>query len=436
MRLSDRLTVKMVVILLTAAAAHGGGRALKFKPLISAQDRQSSHVVAASVHAPHDFVDGQWQGIIAASDGCTYFSLASHLPNRNAQFYKYDPQTRRITHIINVAAWADEREAIGKRNLQGKIHSEMFEADGKLYATTCAPHSRFPWKYSGGHFLSYDLKAGQCEHLAHYAKGSLLPLWHDPVLGRLYSVSDGVLLYYDMQTRQIQHAGRVYPKSSHSTRRPIGDKYGCVYGGDVEGKIWRYNPTTRRLDILKTRVPHNPAAPQPVKGKGKGYAATRWRNLRWDSQTKWWYGIHGYDEYLFRFRTPAPDSLEGEIEGLGAMGYADPKKTPRLSSLGLAILNGKVYYTPYSRQPGRQTHLVSYDISTGKIIDHGPLFTQDGRRVSEIHSLAASKTSGELHAAAMVWSHGRDDPTTPMGRDSSYIHCRLVVINPKTDLKE
>ncbi len=42
--------------------------------------------MAKSYTIPQDFLDSQFQGIIAASDGRTYFALACHAPKVWAEF--------------------------------------------------------------------------------------------------------------------------------------------------------------------------------------------------------------------------------------------------------------------------------------------------------------------------------------------------------------
>ena len=138
----------------------------------------------------------------------------------------------------------------------------------------------------------------------------------------------------------------------------------------------------------------------------------------WDPETKWWYGVRGNDEYLFRFRPPRdPRSHLGEIEGLAPFGFRPSKEAqPRFASLGMA-------------------HLMAYDLDTRKVTGLGPIVTDGRRRVSEIHSLAAG-SDGKLHAAAMVWSIEGQDPANAWGeRAGCYFHSRFMTIDPKTDFK-
>ncbi len=94
------MAVACAVALSVACAAAGD---LGYMSRFTEAEAAQPHVRAVSYTLPHDFVDGQWQGIIAASDGKTYFSVSSHAPDQNAQFYRYDPATDAIGHLADVA---------------------------------------------------------------------------------------------------------------------------------------------------------------------------------------------------------------------------------------------------------------------------------------------------------------------------------------------
>src|SRR5262249_1098885 len=76
-------------------------------------------------------VDGQWEGIRLASDGNVYFASSSHSAHHGASFFKYDTKSGQITELVH-----DITETCGedaRTNPQGKIHSDIVEADGWLY---------------------------------------------------------------------------------------------------------------------------------------------------------------------------------------------------------------------------------------------------------------------------------------------------------------
>ena len=427
------------IVLLGMTVARAG--TLGYMPLFTAEETVQRHVRAASLTLPQDFVDGQWQGIIAASDGRTYFGVSSHGPDNNAQFYRYDPKTGRVEHLADVGVWCGETDSPGKRNAQGKIHSNIYEYKGKLYCTTTSGHSVPPRPYSAGHFLAYDLKTGALEDLGKVVcadgKWGLLAAVFDPVYERLYAVHQlGTLYYYDLKRAAVVEVGPI-ECGEWQCRGLICDTNGVVYGGEHDGMIYRYDPRSEVISCLLTRLPSDPGVPQPTGPSNIpndwSWHTTRWEQMVWDPVTSWWYGVRGNDEYLFRFRPPAdPRRHIGEAEGLGSFAYPG-KKNPS-GSLGLALLGRTLYYCSYPVW-APMAHLMSYNIDTGQMTHHGPIVVEGGRRVSEIQSLVAG-ADGKLHGVAMVWSIAGQDPAKPWAnRAQCYFHPRFVVIDPARDFQ-
>lgn len=430
--------VAMLLGLLAALSANGEEARLGYMKPFTTRESCSAHVLAPSYPVPDSFVDGQWHGIIAASDGRTYFSVSSHSPDRSAQFYRFDPEKKKVEHLIDVARWCGEAESIGKWNAQGKIHSQIFEADGKLYCSTTPAHMTLTHPYQGGHFLSYDLKTGECKDLGFFpdTAGGLLTMFYEPVKRRLYAISQGnqTLCYYDLATGRIVRIGPCQ-ENPMQTRTLIGDARGNVYGCDWDHRIWRYLPDEDRIEVLPTRIPTDPAAPQPDPKQRKTLAweATQWKGMAWDPVTKWWYGLSGNDEYLFRFRPPAEGSSEAAVEGLAQFGFRPSREQPRFASLALVRRGRELFYCSYPVwRP--MAHLMRYGIDTGKVTDLGPIVVDGHRRVAEIHSMVLGG-DGKLHAVAFVWSlPDSRDPANPWAnRAQAFFHARLAVIDPDAD---
>ena len=79
-------------------------------------------------------LDGQWQGIRYASDGNVYFGSSTHSAHHGAAFFKFDPRTDQVTLLaddITIIAGEDPQT-----NPQGKLHSDIVEANGWLYMST------------------------------------------------------------------------------------------------------------------------------------------------------------------------------------------------------------------------------------------------------------------------------------------------------------
>jgi len=452
-------TLLVTVALFSVCRAEAAERMFKFLDTLTDAERAKPYVQAHSRTVPQDFVDGQWQGTLAASDGKTYFGLSCHSDSNNAQFYSYDPATDAVRHIIDVGAWCGEVDSIGKANTQGKIHSNIYEHAGKLYmSSTRSANPKYPYK--GGHFLSYDLKTGKCENLGFYAdpKGGLMCMVHDPVYQRLYAISEGAqtLIYYDLKTKKITKIGMIEENAQH-TRTLIADADGNIYGSTWGGMIYRYDPKLNVLSGLITLLPKAPEAPlvigptghpelisydrqsgtmKPTGGHGRRHWDT-WGPMIWDPQTKWWYGILQSQEYLFRFRPPEDNrSHRATVEGLASMAFRPPAQRLGNVSFGFGREGRTLYFVSYPVWQS-QAHLTSYDMKTGVVTDHGPLVLEDGRRVSEMHALVVGG-DGRLYGPAMVWSIEGKDPANDWGgaqRDTHYIHCRLVIIDPEKDFR-
>lgn len=432
-----RRRVALACVLATLALARSVGAQPKigYMPTMRDTERGQTHVAAPSLPMPHDFVDGQWQGIITASDGNTYFSVSSHSPTHNAQFYRYLPgkggSLGRVEHLLDVGRWCGETDSVGKSNTQGKIHSEIYEAGGRLYMSTTSAHADLP--YAGGHFLAFDLKTQTGEDLGRFpdAGGGLLTMHHEPVLGRLYAISQtrATLVYHDLKTRKIETIGSI-EESPHQCRRLVSDAKGRVYGSTWGGVIYRYDPHTNKVERFKTKLPHDPDAPQPREDVSTlAWRSTHWSAAAWDDATRGWYMTRGNDEYLFRLRLPERDGDEPIVEGLTPFGFR-PSRTdqPRFAS-GALVRRGRVLYGVSYPVWRPQAHLMSYDIDTGRARDLGPIFTDDGRRVAEIHSMSLGG-DGRLHAVAFVWSIEGKDPANPWAeRASCFFHPRFMAID-------
>jgi len=107
-------------------------------------------------------LDGQWQGMIAASDGNVYVGGGSHNPNLGAAFFRYEPQTATLKLLIeNITTVCGEDPA--KTPPQGKIHSPIVEHEGWLYfGTHLANYTEEGRKaYTGGHLVGYQLATGK-----------------------------------------------------------------------------------------------------------------------------------------------------------------------------------------------------------------------------------------------------------------------------------
>src|SRR5437773_2624069 len=158
-----------------------------------------------------------YNSLSTASDGKIYYALTSDHFNASAQMYRYDPAADAITHL------ADLTQAAGEGNLnavvQGKVHVDFHELNGKLYFAThlgfyqtidnreiagTPPAGVLP--YPGGHFVSYDLGSGAFEDLGKPVPGEgIIAVALDTQRGLLYGLTwpSGILVRYDLASRQV-----------------------------------------------------------------------------------------------------------------------------------------------------------------------------------------------------------------------------------------
>src|SRR5262245_57006729 len=105
-------------------------------------------------------LDGQWEGIRLASDGNVYFASSSHSAHHGASFFKYDTTTGQVTELVHEITDVCGEDV--QTNPQGKIHSDIVEANGWLYfATHFAAEKPGAWAtWTGSHALGYELATG------------------------------------------------------------------------------------------------------------------------------------------------------------------------------------------------------------------------------------------------------------------------------------
>jgi hypothetical protein len=77
-------------------------------------------------------LDGQWLGCKAASDGNCYFGSSTHDNKHGAAFFRYNPASNTLTMLTNdLTLVCGENPTVTPP--QGKLHSDIVEANGWLY---------------------------------------------------------------------------------------------------------------------------------------------------------------------------------------------------------------------------------------------------------------------------------------------------------------
>lgn len=366
--------------------------------------------------------DDNYNACFHASNGKIYYVLASGSVDKGAQMFAYDPATGKIEHA------ADLTEAAGEKGLhavpQGKGHSIFVEYEGKLYFAThigyynpatasgqelagTPPKGYKP--YPGGHFLSYDLATGKTESLAKAPQGEgIISFMMDPARGRLYGITwpSGQFLRYDMKTHELKNFGSVFQGGEKGIpgktfqaicRSPALDPdTGSVYFSNADGDIYHYSFQTDSLEKLTKCNLRKDVFGQidPSKPGTMGY---NWRQILWYPPEKAFYGMHGLSGHLFKFDPQAEKvTVVTRLvsDATHASGMYDAFKYGYLGFIlgpdghTIYYLTGAPSGKPAGEKKQDEIHFVTYNIPTGRRVDHGVLELENGMRPFFAESLA------------------------------------------------
>ena len=432
MRLSAVLSMAVLVGAVGTSALHG-----KDSP---------SRVIRATAYNSHFPVAADpgeaFNGMGVASDGTVYYVLSSNKYNIPGQMYSLNPKTKAITHID------DLNDAVGQTKIkavaQGKSHVNFVQDGDILYFSThlgyynqssgvertaVAPNGYGP--YPGGHFLSYNMKTGKFTDLALAPGGQgIIAMNMDVRRGRLYGITwpYGDFLSYDLKTKKLKNYGTFFHGGELGT---VGSTYrvicrrialdpvdGSAYFTTGDGAIHRYRYSTDRVGTIASVNlkkdyfgEFNPAMHS---------MAYNWRAAVWVPSQHSFYAVNGKSGYLFRF-----DPSEPSVEVLKRLTSEPSKKSGMFDTapygyLGLVLgLDGHTLYyltgaplSPKQRSmavPDQKegTHLITYDISTGKYQDHGSVEFDNGEPISPPQSLVMGK-DGTLYTLSYIVRNGKE----------------------------
>ena len=342
-------------------------------------------------------MDGNWAALKVAHDGKVYAGLACH--GCDGHMVVFDPKADRVIDIGNLTQLAGESALhIGP---QSKIHAKFGEGkDGRIYFGTHAGwwfnYARVGTKegYPGAHWMAYDPKTGKVEDFGIGARYEGINTGaYDPKFNRIYGLTHprGHFVYYDVASGRTVDKGRV--NNWESICRTLGiDDEGNVYGNFGAGQIYKYDPRTDEIVELPFHIPIR----QKGTSLGRDYfkSETHWRTVVWDSQARKFYGVDESASLLFSFDPHV--GPYGEVKRLGQLcveGMNDRRDIP-YATLTLALgLDRRLYYAPPAREfdyAGSEgagaSHLITYDLNSGKIEDLGEIRLSDGRRVIGLNS--------------------------------------------------
>ena len=362
-------------------------------------------------------LDGQWQGIRLASDGNVYFASSTHSAHHGASFFKYDPKSGKVTELVK-----DITEVCGEdvqTNPQGKIHSDIVEANGWLYMAThfAADKPGVYAKWSGSHALGYEIATGKMRDYGVIRPGftTYSAVGVDPKRNALYvfvtgqTAGQAAYVYrIDTVTGKKVELGQVSKPSDggydYVSYWMFVDRRGDVWFSikNQDGALQQIHADTGQIEAHANALPPLIRWDSEKEDSGPGVQASR--SIAWMQpldgdralMTMWpWGGM------LYLFDSTKP--LATAFTPLRHIGY---------NYLGgLAIGGDRVfYYQRENRGKGNQEfkdfHLlsVSLDAASGyPITDHGLMVDQDGRTVWRTPGMAADGR-GQVYLVGDWWT--------------------------------
>jgi len=415
-------------------------------PMVSTPDAK---MIATVYNSGFEHSHDTYNGLSSASDGRIYYVLCSELMDVAGQMYCFNPKTGKTEHLADLTGICGEKEM--KVVAQGKSHVNFVESNGKLYFATHLGYysiidgmekTGIPTEgykpYRGGHILSYDLKTKAFENLGIEPHGEgIITMNMDSGRGLIYGLSwpTGYLFRYDVAKKEMKDLGPVTGEGENGKGRDfrvlcrsmvINPEDGTVYLSTADGTIKRLKPGE---DVVSTIEGEN--LKKDYFGTydvfTSGSMAYNWRQVFWYGPGKMIYGVHGNSGYLFRFDPAGPrldvlerlTSIPSKLTGMGdqfSYGYLGFKPGP--DGRTIYYLTGAPVYVDGQRLKGAEStakgeakgiedlHLITYDIVTGKYLDHGAVFYPDGQRPLYVNSIAIGN-DGTVYSMGRVKRDGK-----------------------------
>ena len=414
-----------------------------------AQSTPDAKITATIYNSGFEHAHDTYNGISSASDGKIYYVLCSQLMDVAGQMYSFDPKSGTIEHL------GDLTEICGEKDLkvvaQGKSHVNFMEMNGKLYfATHLGYYSIINGMektgvptgdynaYRGGHLLSYDMKTKKFEDLGIGPnKEGIITMNMDPARGLIYGLSwpTGILFRYNVATNKMDDLRPVTGKGEDGMGEnfrvvcrslAINPENGSVYMTTAEGDIKCLKLGATAIETIeRENMKKEYFGTYDIFTSGS--MAYNWRQVFWYGPEKKIFGVHGNSGYLFRFDPSIPridvlerlTSIPSKLTGMGdqfSYGYLGFKLGP--DGKTIYYLTGGPIYVDGKRVKGAEStakgeakgledlHLVTYDIPTGRYLDHGAVFYPDGQRPLYVNSIAIGD-DGTVFTLARITENGK-----------------------------
>ena len=382
--------------------------------------------------------DSNYQALTATSDGTIHFVVNTHNSNYGCRYYRFDPKTETMT----LAGKLDEilGEPAETHIPQGKVHTPLIEHKGKVWFAT---HTSFyrgdlpeldsgaKMPYGGGHFMNYDLQTEQFTDLAAVLPGEgIITMAMDKRNEILYGLTwpSGILVSYEIGRKQLRCWGAVqgrgewgcHPSEWDRICRTLGvAPSGEVYGSTMDGGIWKYDPwQPARVSYIEGLDLSRASLSQSAEETMKGDFQNNWRAIAWNPATESFWGILWETTVLFEF-VPSANYIRSVAE-LRPEAYRGMPRNPEISQLGFMLgPNNTIFYLAHGpavqieSRPAVQSglYLITYDIDKGALVNHGPIFSRDQRRVFFAESIAIGLDD---HIYTVAWV----EVTDPLRRNA------------------
>jgi hypothetical protein len=406
-------------------------------------------IIATVYNSGFEHAHDTYNGISSASDGKIYYVLCSQLMDVAGQMYSCDPKSGTIEHLGDLTEICGEKEM--KVVAQGKSHVNFVESDGKLYFATHLGYysiingmekTGIPDKgykaYRGGHILAFDMKNKTFEDLgiAPHNEG-IITMNMDTKRGLIYGLTwpTGSLFRYDVAKKEIKDLGPFTGKGEDGIGKDfrvlcrsiaVNSEDGTIYLTNAEGQI---KCLKLGQDVVETVEGDDMKKDYfgTYEVSTSGSMAYNWRQVFWYAPEKKVYGVHGNSGYLFRFDPVIPrievlerlTSISSKLTGMGdqfSYGYLGFKLGPDGRTIyyltgGPIYIDGKRVMGASSTAKGEakgleDLHLITYDIPTGKYLDHGAVFYPDGQRPLYVNSIAIGD-DGTVYTLARITENGK-----------------------------
>lgn len=384
---------------------------------VKASAKQEQRVRTFPLNGYKRELDGQWQGIRLASDGNVYFASSTHSAHHGAAFFKYDTRTGKVTELVHEITEACGEDA--QTNPQGKIHSDVVEANGWLFMATHFSSER-PGAYktwTGSHALGYEIATGKMRDYGVIRPGftAYSAVGVDPKRNYFYVFVTGqtkgqaaYVYRIDTVSGNKVELGQVSKESDggwdYVSYWMFVDKRGDVWFSikNQNGALQQIHGDTGKIEVHANALPpltRGDADAREDDSKRQASRAIEWMQpLDGDRALLTLFPDGGT---LYRFDATKPTAEA--FTPLRHIGY---------NYLGgLAIGGDRVYYyqrkgREFGNQEFKDFHLlsVSLDAASGyPITDHGLMVDQDGRTVWRTPGMQAD-AKGHVYMIGDWWT--------------------------------